>query len=57
MWIICLVWACKRNEEKPAVLANNLSPAEELQKYKELLDCGAITNEEFEEKKAQLLTL
>ena len=55
MWIISLVWACKRDEETPAILATGLSPADELKKYKELLDSGAITEEEFEEKKNQLL--
>lgn len=34
-----------------------LSPADELKKYKELLDMGAITQEEFDEKKKQLFGL
>ena len=33
------------------------SPVEEIKKYKELLDMGIITQEEFEEKKRQLLGL
>lgn len=33
------------------------SPAEELMKYKELLDTGVITQEEFDTKKKQLLEL
>ena len=33
------------------------SPADELKKYKELLDCGVITQEEFEAKKKQILGL
>ena len=33
------------------------SPADELKKYKELLDCGVITQEEFNAKKKQLLGL
>ena len=33
------------------------SPADELKKFKELLDCGAITQEEFDKKKKQLLDL
>lgn len=36
---------------------NMQSGAEELKKYKELLDMGAITEEEFEAKKKQLLDL
>lgn len=34
-----------------------ISPADEIMKYKKLLDCGAITAEEFEAKKKQLLQL
>lgn len=34
-----------------------VSPADEIKKYKELLDIGAITQEEFEEKKRYLLGL
>ena len=37
--------------------ASSLSPAEELKKFKELLDMGAITQEEFNAKKKQLLGL
>lgn len=37
--------------------AQSVSPAEELGKYKELLDMGAITQEEFEAKKKELLNL
>lgn len=34
-----------------------ISAADEILKYKNLLDCGAITEEEFEAKKKQLLNL
>lgn len=58
MWIISLVWACKKEEKKDeTVIATGISTAEELKKYKELLDAGAITEEEFEDKKTQLLGL
>ena len=33
------------------------SPADEIKKYKELLDMGAITQEEYDAKKAKLLDL
>jgi hypothetical protein len=56
MWIISLVWACKRAEEK-LLLEDNISSADEIKKYKDLLDAGAITKEEFEAKKEQLLNL
>ena len=36
---------------------NEPSPADELKKYKELLDTGAISQDEFETKKNQLLNL
>lgn len=57
IWILCLVWAFKRDTEVPAILTAQISPADELKKYKELLDSGVISEEEFEEKKAQLLNL
>ena len=41
--------------ESPA--ASQPSAADELKKYKELLDSGVITQEEFQEKKKQLLNL
>ena len=44
---------------KIQINSNSVSPsnAEELRKYKELLDSGVITQEEFDEKKKQLLGL
>ena len=36
---------------------NESSPADELKKYKDLLDTGAISQDEFETKKNQLLNL
>ena len=40
---------------KNAPAAAALSPADELKKFKELLDMGVITQEEFDKKKAQIL--
>ena len=40
-----------------AVSTSTQSPADEIMKYKQLLDCGAITQEEFDAKKKQLLGL
>ena len=37
------------------VQVNNFSMADEIRKYKELLDMGAITQEEFDVKKKELL--
>lgn len=47
-------------ETQPQQIINNIqetSNADELKKYKDLLDNGAITQEEFEAKKKQLLEL
>lgn len=45
----------KNAQNTPVTAA--LSPAEELKKFKELLDSGVITQEEFDAKKKQLLGL
>ncbi|XYJ23042.1 SHOCT domain-containing protein [Bacillus velezensis] len=42
---------------EPSALAPTVSAADELKKYKELLDMDAITQEEYEIKKKQLLNL
>lgn len=44
-------------QSKTKEAENNVSIPEELKKYKELLDSGVITQEEFEAKKKQLLNL
>ena len=49
--------AFKSQEDKPAAsIQINFSAADEIRKFKELLDIGAITEEEFNEKKAALLS-
>lgn len=47
----------RQNDRKSAKETVSLSNADELKKYKELMDIGAITQEEFEAKKKQLLDL
>lgn len=57
-WIISLIWACtepKENNKIVQVVKND--NAEEIRKYKDLLDSGIITQEEFDSKKTQLLNL
>lgn len=44
----------KTNQEQPAVAG---SSANDIKEYKELLDAGIITQEEFDEKKKQLLNI
>ena len=47
----------KHEADKEKSAAGSLSPADEIKKYKELLDMGAITQEEYDAKKAKLLDL
>lgn len=44
-----------KNHEDDDVPSSTISPADELKKFKELLDTGVISQEEFEAKKKQLL--
>ena len=49
-----------KEQEKPQQIINNIketSNADELKKYKELIDSGVITQEEFDAKKKELLGL
>ena len=39
------------------IIQQSMSAADELKKFKELLDCGVISQEEFDAKKKQLLGL
>ncbi len=45
------------SQQRMGHIINQSSPADEIRKYKELLDDGVITQEEFEQKKKQLLGL
>lgn len=47
----------RENDEKQGFSSSSISAADEIKKYKELLDMGAITQEEFDKKKSQLLEL
>ena len=42
---------------KTSAIQDNISPAIQIKQYKDLLDCGAITQEEFEMKKKELLKM
>ena len=53
--IIALIVSIKASSEKSTNSTQQVSAADELLKFKELLDCGAITQEEFDQKKKQLL--
>ncbi len=59
-WLIAFIMA-KAESKPPAapavILPQQPTPADELAKYKALLDQGAITPEEYEKKKQQLLGL
>ena len=47
----------KKQKNAPIMVAASVSNADELKKYKELLDMGVISQEEFDAKKKQLLGL
>lgn len=47
----------RQNQKQEQLNSSNISATEELKKYKELLDNGTITQEEFDAKKKQLLNL
>lgn len=47
---------CK-NQKTQIHTVSSISPADELKKFKDLLDMGIITQEEFDQKKKQLLGL
>lgn len=47
----------RQNNKGNVTVVNNASNAEELKKFKDLLDSGVITQEEFDAKKKQLLGL
>jgi hypothetical protein len=44
-----------KSKQTSRAVVNSVSPADELRKYKQLLDDGIITQSEFDEKKKQLL--
>lgn len=57
-WLVALIWSFTTPSEQPAVQQTvSVSGADELMKYKNLLDEGVITQEEFDNKKQQLLQL
>lgn len=45
------------NRKEQNISINSISQADELKKYKELLDNNVITQEEFDKKKKQILNL
>jgi vacuolar-type H+-ATPase subunit I/STV1 len=60
-WVLLLVWAnsASKSATAPATVTQvvNTSDADELKKFKDLLDSGVISQDEFESKKQQLLGL
>lgn len=50
-WILALIWANTESKAQTALQSN----ADELRKFKDLLNNGVITQEEFDAKKKQLL--
>ena len=56
-WLDAAIQKAQENNDRGATVQAALSPADELKKFKELLDMGVITQEEFDAKKKQLLGL
>lgn len=72
-WIVSLIWACLKDNEPQTIVVNNSYPKQQnsldtkrndfdekldsLQKLKNLLDSGVLSQEEFEQQKAKLLQL
>jgi len=52
---LLIVRYIKKSQTTETVTVNKIGNADELLKYKELLDAGIITQQEFDEKKRQLL--
>lgn len=50
-WVGALIWACIKSPKKEV----NLSGADEIKKLAELKEQGILTEEEFEQKKKQIL--
>lgn len=50
-----LIAECKPSDKKPEIHTNTRSTADEIMKFKQLLDAGAISQEEYDRKKDQLL--
>lgn len=56
-WIALIICCCKKNLNEEAIRTQQkrVLAADELVKYKKLLDSGVITQEEFDKKKKELL--
>ena len=52
-----IVSKLRMERQTSKMVFNEPSPADELKKYKELLDTGVISQEEFDAKKKQLLEM
>lgn len=57
LFIVAIIHVQFISDENASPAFSAQSPAEELKKYKELYDQGVLTEEEFNEKKNQLLRL
>ena len=55
LWLAALIWACTTPQSTTIIQEASVSSADELAKFKALLDNGVITQEEFDQKKQQIL--
>ena len=51
-----IIFVCADRKQKPQVIKDNTGRYDQLKKLKELLDSGAITREEFEVEKKEILS-
>jgi len=54
-WIAALIWGQQKNKTKKQIVQSD-SPAEQIRKYKDLLDSGAISQEEYASAKAAIVS-
>lgn len=60
-WLIALIWAATDNVRKPSTSSNSMkaksqSKAEELERLASLTEKGVLTDEEFQQQKAAILS-
>lgn len=54
-WVVSLVWAVSKDNPNKIAIINNKTPIEKLKLLKELYDNGALTKEEFNSQKSNIL--
>lgn len=57
-WVVAMVWATTKEKENPLIVQpqQKINISQELKELKYLLDDGLITQDDFEEQKAKILS-